>query len=115
MKELKVGLDRICENEVEAEEELCDGCGSELSAACDDGIGRGIVDEDTADCKGDLRHYNRVGWRSIGIRKEIEELNQSKLKASLTYCSMCILISCCHRLGCQVSRGSHDPVVERTE
>ena len=41
MKESKVVLDRIRENDVEAEEELCDGCGSELSAAGDDCISQG--------------------------------------------------------------------------
>lgn len=53
-------LDRICENDVEAEEKLCDGCGSELSVAGEDSISRGVVDEDIADCQRDPRHYNRT-------------------------------------------------------
>ena len=56
MKESKVALGRICENEVEAEEELCCGCGSKLSAAGDNCIGRAVVDEDIADRKGDPGH-----------------------------------------------------------
>ena len=45
----------------EAEENLCDGCGSKLSVAGDDCISRGVVDEDIVDCQRDPRHCNRTG------------------------------------------------------